>query len=118
MWSKFITFLKGLWNVIKSMGNLKGVLALLITWLLISGSGLIGLGIILAIPRLAIIGTTIYGFWLLPLTPLIPINIGIAMLVQKYVFRDKNVSWENIKKQFAKVREKQKETEEDIDGDK
>jgi len=111
MWSKFITFLKGLWNVIKSMGNLKGVLALLITWLIISGSGLIGLGIVLAIPRLAIIGTTIYGFWLLPFTPLIPINIGIAMLVQKYVFRDKNVSWENIKKQFAKVREKEKEKE-------
>ena len=107
MWSKFITFLKGLWNVIKSMGNLKGVLALLITWLIISGSGLIILGFIFAIPKLTFIGTTIYGFWLLPLTPLIPINIGIAMLVQKYVFRDKNVSWENIKKQFAKVREKE-----------
>lgn len=107
MWSKIITFLKGLWNVIKSMGNLKGVLALLITWLIISGSGLIILGFIFAIPKLTFIGTTIYGFWLLPFTPLIPINIGIAMLVQKYVFRDKNVSWENIKKQFAKVKEKE-----------
>ena len=107
MWSKFIRFLKGLWNVIKSMGNLKGVLALLITWLIISGSGLIILGFIFAIPKLTFIGTSIYAFWLLPLTPLIPINIGIAMLVQKYVFRDKNVSWENIKKQFAKVREKE-----------
>ncbi len=111
MWSKFITFLKGLWNVIKSMGNLKGVLALLITWLIISGSGLIILGFIFAIPKLTFIGTSIYAFWLLPLTPLIPINIGIAMLVQKYVFRDKNVSWENIKKQFAKVKEKEKEHE-------
>lgn len=109
MWTKFITFLKGLWNVVKSMGNLKGVLALLITWLIISGSGLIILGFIFAIPKLTFIGTSIYGFWLLPLTPLIPINIGIAMLVQKYVFKDKNVSWENIKKQFAKVREKEKE---------
>src|SRR5678816_565699 len=112
MGSKFIRFLKGLWNVIKSMGNLKGVLALLITWLIISGSGLIILGFIFAIPKLTFIGTSIYAFWLLPLTPLIPINIGIAVLVQKYVFRDKNVSWENIKKQFAKVREKEKEKEE------
>src|SRR5690554_700138 len=106
MWTKFITFLKGLWNIVKSMGNFKGVLALFITWLIISGSGLIILGFIFAIPKLTFIGTSIYAFWLLPLTPLIPINIGIALLVQKYIFRDKNVSWENIKEQFAKAKKR------------
>lgn len=90
----------GIWNVIKSMGNWKGVISLLITWLILSGSGLIIIGWIFAIKKLVIIGISIYGFWLLPLTPLIPITIMIAMLIQKFVFVDKNVSIKNIKERF------------------
>lgn len=73
----FIRFWKGIWAIIKSMGNWKGIL--------IANAWLIG------------IGATIYGFWLLPLTPLIPINIAIAMLIQRFIFRDKNVSFNVIK---------------------
>lgn len=102
-WKKFKNFWKGIWNVVKSMGNWKGVVSLLITWLTISGAGLIILGYILAIPKLKIIGVSIYAFWLAPFTPLMAITIGIAMIIQKYVFRDKNVSWQNIKERFKEA---------------
>ncbi len=41
-----------------------------------------------------------YAFWLGPFTPLIPINIGLAMLMQRFIFRDKSVSMESIKEKF------------------
>ncbi len=106
-WDWWVRFLKGIWAVVKSMGNWKGVLSLLITWLLISGSGVSLLGIIIANTWLIGIGATIYGFWLLPLTPLIPINIGIVMLMQRYVFRDKSVSLKAIKSKFKEAFQKE-----------
>lgn len=105
-WHWWVRFWKGVWLVVKSMGNWKGVLSLLITWLLISGSGVSLLGVIIANTWLIGIGATIYGFWLLPLTPLVPINIGIAMLIQRYVFRDKAVSWKAIKSKFKEAFQK------------
>lgn len=99
-WDWWVRFWKGIWSVIKSMGNWKGVLSLLITWLLISGSGVSLLGIIIANTWLIGIGATIYAFWLGPFTPLIPINIGLAMLMQRFIFRDKSVSMESIKEKF------------------
>ena len=93
----FIRFWKGIWAIIKSMGNWKGVTSLIITWLIISGSGVSIVGILIANAWIIGIGATIYGFWLLPLTPLIPINIAIAMLIQRFIFRDKNVSFKVIK---------------------
>ena len=93
----FIRFWKGIGAIIKSMGNWKGVTSLIITWLIISGSGVSIVGILIANAWLIGTGATIYGFWLLPLTPLIPINIAIAMLIQRFIFRDKNVSFKVIK---------------------
>lgn len=99
----FIRFWKGIWAIIKSMGNWKGVTSLIITWLIISGSGVSIVGILIANAWLIGIGATIYGFWLLPLTPLIPINIAIAMLIQRVIFRDKNVSFKVIKAKFKEA---------------
>ena len=44
----FIRFWKGVWAIIKSMGNWKGVTSLIITWLIISGSGVSIVGILIA----------------------------------------------------------------------
>lgn len=99
-WLKY--FWIGVWKTIKSMGTWRGVLSLLIVWLTISGAGLIALGFALAIPKLSVLGATIYGIWLLPFTPLMPITIGIAMLIQRYVFRDKSVGWSHIKENFKR----------------
>lgn len=93
-------FCKGIWAVVKSMGNWRGVLSLFIVWLIISGSGLIILGFIIRNNWLKGIGITMYAFWLGPFTPLIPINIGLAMLMQRFIFRDKSVSMESIKEKF------------------
>lgn len=105
-WRLFKEFWVGIWNVVRSMGNWKGMLSLAIVWLVLSGAGLILIGIIITAPILRTIGYAIYGFWVLPLTPLIPITIAIAMVVQRYVFQDKSVSWKNIKQQFGKAFEK------------
>ncbi len=112
-WIWFVRFWKGIWAVVKSMGNWKGVLSLLIVWLLISGSGVALVGFILQNGWLIGLGTTIYGFWLLPATPLIAINIALAMLVQRFVFQDRNVTWQSIRSKFKEAfakEEDQKET--------
>lgn len=96
-------FWKGIWQVVKQMGSVRGVLALVLVWLLISGAGVSLLGIIFKNGYLIGLGATIYAFWLAPLTPLIPINIALAMLIQRYVFRDKRIGWRNIKTQFKEA---------------
>lgn len=84
------------------MTGWRGIVSLLLTWLVVSGAGCIVLGYILAVPALRAVGYSIYTFWLLPMTPMIPICIGIALIVQRFIFQDKNVSIANIKKQFKK----------------
>lgn len=99
-------FWLGIWRVIKQMGSIRGVIALILVWLIISGSGISLLGIIFKNGYLIGLGATIYAFWLAPLTPLIPINIALAMIVQRYVFRDKRVGLSNIKAQFKEASKK------------
>lgn len=96
-------FWKGIWRVVKQMGSIRGVIALILVWFVISGSGVSLLGLIFKNGYLIGLGATIYAFWLAPLTPLIPINIAIAMIIQRYVFRDKRVGWSNIKNQFKEA---------------
>ena len=109
----FINFWKAIWNVIKSMKGWRGVLSLLIVWLVVSGAGVIILGYILAVPILRTIGYSIYAFWLGPFTPLIPLTIALALVVQRYIFQDKSISVENIKKQFKISFENEKKKEKD-----
>jgi len=85
------------------MGSIRGVIALILVWFVISGSGVSLLGLVFQNGYLIGLGATIYAFWLAPLTPLIPINIALAMIIQRYVFRDKRVGWINIKSQFKEA---------------
>lgn len=81
--------------------GIKGIPSILLSWLLISGSGLIGLGFILNNNKLKVIGLTIYAFWLTP----IPLNlfiIAVALAIQRFIFRDKGVSLDMIKNAFKK----------------
>ena len=81
--------------------GVKGIPSILLSWLLISGSGLIGLGFILGNNKLKVIGLTIYAFWLTP----IPLNlfiIAVALAIQRFIFRDKQVSLEMVKTAFKK----------------
>lgn len=81
--------------------GIKGIPSVLLSWLLISGSGLIGLGFILGNSKLKVIGSLIYAFWLTP----IPLNlfiVAVALAIQRYLFRDKRVSLNMIKTAFKK----------------
>lgn len=108
-WRAFANFWKGIWEIVKSMGNWRGVLSLLIVWLIISGSGIFVLGFVFNNTLLKGIGIAMYAFWLGPFTPLIPLNIALAMVVQRFVFLDKNVSWKSIKEKFRGAFKEDKE---------
>jgi N6-L-threonylcarbamoyladenine synthase len=108
-WRAFANFWKGIWEIVKSMGNWRGVLSLLIVWLIISGSGIFVLGFVFNNTLLKGIGIAMYAFWLGPFTPLIPLNIALAMVVQRFVFLDKNVSWKSIKEKFRETFKEDKE---------
>lgn len=110
-WTWFKNFWIGIWKTVKSMGNVRGALSLIISWLTLSGAGLFLLGLILAIPKLKYIGLTIYGIWLLPMTPLMMFTIGFALVIQRVVFRDKNVSWKKIINNFRPQKEQDKNDE-------
>ena len=93
----------GIWRVIKQMGSIRGVISLILVWFLISGVGLALVGALFKNGYLIGLGGLIFGFWAGPFTPLIPINIAIAMLFQRYVLRDKSIGWSNIKNQFKEA---------------
>lgn len=99
----FAQFWVGIWKVVKSMSNWKGVVSLFLSWLILSGAGVSLIGFIIGNKYLIGLGVTIYGFWLLPLTPLTLITVAVAMLMQRFIFRDRNVSWHSIKAKFKEA---------------
>ncbi len=111
-WRWFVNFWKGIWAIVKSMGSWKGVVSLILVWLIISGSGVALVGFILQNAWLIGVGTSIYTFWLLPLTPMIPINIALAMVVQRFIFQDRNVSIKSIKEKFKEAFKKEEKDNE------
>jgi len=111
-WRWFVNFWKGIWAIVKSMGSWKGVVSLILVWLIISGSGVALVGFILQNAWLIGVGTSIYTFWLLPLTPMIPINIALAMVVQRFIFQDRNVSIKSIKEKFKEAFKKEEKENE------
>lgn len=109
---RITTFSIDIWisifQVIKKMKNWKGIVSLIIVWLVLSGVVVVALGIIFKIKTLIIIGSSIFLFWAGPFTPLIPLVIGISLVIQRYIFRDKNVSLTLIKETFKEIRDKEK----------
>lgn len=110
---KIIKYIKNVWLTIwllmKKLGSVKGVISFVMVWLIISGSGLIAVGILIQNGWLIGIGTSIYAFWLLPLTPLIPLNLALSLLVQRYVLMDKKISFKQIKKELKNIYSKKEQ---------
>lgn len=100
-WQK--KFLKGLWLVVTSMGNWKGVTSLIIVWLILSGIGIAIVGFIIQNTWLVGVGLGIFAFWAGPGTPLMLVVVAIAMIVQRYIFQDRSVSVANIKAKFKEA---------------
>lgn len=101
VWQK--KFLKGLWLVVKSMGNWKGVISLIIVWLILSGIGIAIVGFVVQNKWLVGVGLGIFAFWAGPGTPLMLVVVAFAMVVQRYIFQDRSVSVANIKAKFKEA---------------
>lgn len=102
--------LKFAWGTLKKMKTWRGILSLIIVWLIFSGSGLIVIGMIFKMKHLVIWGGSIYSFWILvPFTPLTPLVIIVAMFLQM-LLGDKAVSFDIIKEEFNKAFKNNKES--------
>ena len=106
-WRYTVYLFKGIWNVIKSMNTWRGWISLIVVWFTLSGTLLIIIGHILNIPTMYATGYSLWLIWLGPGTPLIPITIALALIIQRWVLWDKSVSIKNIKEQFARVKLKE-----------
>lgn len=93
-----------LWNTFKLFLTPRGIIAYIIVWLLLSGVGLMGYGIIFNHYNLVILGGVILAFWTGPFTPLVPIVMLLSGLIARYILRDKNIALSKIiiifKKEF------------------
>lgn len=88
--------LKGMWvlfkELFKQLNNWKGWLSFGIVWLVLSGAGLFVVGFVLKSHLLKTIAITIIVFWSSAGTPLIPITLAIALLIQKYIFKQRDIN--------------------------
>ncbi len=101
----FINIWKAIWELLKQMGSIKGVISFSIVWIILSGVGLMIIGFIIRNAYLKYIGGIIFLFWLGPMTPLVPLVIALALVFQRYVLRDKSVGIYIIKESFKKIKE-------------
>jgi hypothetical protein len=111
---KFILFWKTffimVWEVITTMKTLKGLLSLLISYMLFHGWAVLFfiIGTISGNAWLIGIGSAVILFWFGPGTPVIPLILVVALIIQRYVFfesthqmsiKDK---WEEINERYNK----------------
>ena len=81
----------GIWAIIKSFKSWQGLVSFALAFVLLAGWGyaFLGVGLITGNAWLVATGTTVVGFWWAPLTPGVPVTVGLALLIQRFVFRDK-----------------------------
>lgn len=87
-----IKFFVIIWELIKTMKNWKGILALFISFFIYYGWALLLLiiGTISKNVKLYSIALSVMAFWAGPMTPLIPLILVTALLIQRYIFFDKS----------------------------
>lgn len=84
-------FFKGLWRLIKSMGTIKGLISLFLSFMIYVGWAIVLLiiGIIIGDAWLISVGTGTILFWAGPFTPMWMLIIGTAIFIQRFILRDK-----------------------------
>lgn len=93
---KFIEFWKNftlmVWEIIKSMRSIRGMISLLIAYMIYHGWAALSflIGITTGNGWLIGIGTTVMLFWFGPGTPVIPLILITAMFIQRYILMDKS----------------------------
>jgi hypothetical protein len=98
--SYLITFFKGIWQFIKRFfKSWKGIVSFIISFSLYVGWAIafVVIGIIFGNAWLYSTGTTVILFWAGPL-PMWLLIVSTALVLQRYVFRDKkSMGWKEIK---------------------
>jgi hypothetical protein len=84
------TFFIMVWEVIKTMKTLRGMISLFIAYMIFHGWALLFfiIGTLTANAWLLGIGSFVLLFWFGPGTPVIPLILVTALLIQRYVFFD------------------------------
>jgi hypothetical protein len=84
-------FWLGIWAIIKSFKSWQGLVSFGLATLLTGGWAyiLLGLGGILGNAWMISVGTAGVTFWWLPVTPGIPLTVGLAVVIQRFIFKDK-----------------------------
>jgi len=99
--SYLITFFKGIWQFIKRFfTSWKGIVSFIISFSLYVGWAIafVVIGIIFGNAWLYSTGTTVILFWAGPFTPMWLLIVSTALVLQRYVFRDKkSMGWKEIK---------------------
>ena len=87
-WKKFFVMV---WEIIKSMNSLRGLIALFISYMIFHGWAVIALllGSLSGNAYLIGLGTAVILFWFGPGTPVIPLIIITALFIRRYVLFEK-----------------------------
>ena len=111
--SYLITFFKGIWQFIKRFfKSWKGIVSFIISFSLYVGWAIafVVIGIIFGNAWLYSTGTTVILFWTGPFTPMWLLIVSTALVLQRYVFRDKkSMDWKDIKAYWKDEIRKEKE---------
>lgn len=111
--SYLITFFKGIWQFIKRFfTSWKGIISFIISFSLYVGWAIafVVIGIIFGNAWLYSTGTTVILFWTGPFTPMWLLIVSTALVLQRYVFRDKkSMGWKEIKAYWKDEIKKEKD---------
>lgn len=111
--SYLITFFKGIWQFIKRFfTSWKGIVSFIISFSLYVGWAIafVVIGIIFGNAWLYSTGTTVILFWAGPFTPMWLLIVSTALVLQRYVFRDKkSMGWKEIKQYWKDEIKKEKD---------
>ena len=116
LWHKFsrfwIVFGLTVWEIIKEMKSVRGILALFISYMIYHGWAVffVAFGTITHNGWLVGVGTTVMLFWFGPGTPVIPLIIVTALFIQLYILFDKKNMF-SIKDKWKALNQKEKEKE-------
>ena len=109
---KFVRFWKYffimIWEVIKSMKTLRGLISLFISYMIFHGWAVLFLWIGLISNNIwfTAVGTTVVLFWFGPGTPFFPLTLITALLIQRYILLDQTNKIE-IKKKWKELNDKE-----------
>ncbi len=95
------------WEIIKSMKSVRGIIALLISYMIYHGWAVIILviGTLSGNAYLIGLGSAVILFWFGPGTPVIPLIIITAFIIRRYLLFEKNEAL-NLKEKWKELNEK------------